>query len=423
MATRRGHGEGSISQRPDGRWQGRLELGWENGKRQRKTLYGKTRKAVAAKLTKALTDARTGELIADERQTVAQFLNRWLADVAKARVRPLTYRSYENAISKYVVPHLGPESIARLTPQHVQRWLSTLEKEGVSAARRAYLRGMLRNAWNTALRWKVASRNVAALVDAPRVVTHEIQPLNPEQAQQLLKAVAGKSLEALVTVGLSCGLRRGEMLGLKWADVDLEQGTLRVRHALQRFGGDGAKRRPLLGEQKRVKAAIKEAATDGEREQLNTELAAVGRKLLSMKTSLQLVEPKSSRSRRTIMLPAVAVKSLKAHRVEQLKAKLAAGEDWKNQGFVFATAIGTPLEPRRVTREFRTLLTDADLPPVRLHDLRHSCATLLLAQGVNPRVVMEILGHSQVSLTLNTYSHVLPQLQREAASKIDAVLS
>jgi integrase len=137
---------------------------------------------------------------------------------------------------------------------------------------------------------------------------------------------------------------------------------------------------------------------------------------------VQVVEPKSARSRRTIALPSVAVAALRAHRVRQLETRMSAGSRWRDVGFVFTSSIGTPLDPRHVTREFKTLLKTAGLPNIRLHDLRHSCATLLLAQGVNPRVVMETLGHSQISLTLNTYTHVLPQLQREAASKIDAIL-
>ena len=141
-----------------------------------------------------------------------------------------------------------------------------------------------------------------------------------------------------------------------------------------------------------------------------------------IKTSLHLVEPKSTRSRRTIALPAVAVTALRSHRVRQLETRLAAGARWQDGGLVFTSGIGTPIEPRRITREFRTLLASAGLPKIRLHDLRHSCATLLLAQGVSPRVVMETLGHSQVSLTLNTYSHVLPALQRDAADKMNAIL-
>jgi integrase len=131
---------------------------------------------------------------------------------------------------------------------------------------------------------------------------------------------------------------------------------------------------------------------------------------------------RSARSRRSIALPAVAVTALRAHRVRQLEARLVAGARWQEHGFVYTSGVGTPMEPRRITREFKALLKASGLPAIRLHDLRHSCATLLLVQGVSPRVVMETLGHSQVSLTLNTYSHVLPALQRDAASKMDAIL-
>src|SRR5262249_51746505 len=144
------------------------------------------------------------------------------------------------------------------------------------------------------------------------------------------------------------------------------------------------------------------------RVELVLELKKVRAALAQVKTTVQVTEPKSSRSRRTIALPAVAVSALRAHRVRQLEARLAAGSKWRDNGFVFASSIGSPLDPRNVTRQFKALLTLAKLPNIRLHDLRHSCATLLLAQGVNPRVVMETLGHSQVSLTLNTYTHVLP---------------
>jgi integrase len=318
------------------------------------------------------------------------------------------------------IEHAG---LLNAPPEHVQAWLSTLERNGVTAARRAYVRVVLRNALNMAVRWRLAVRNAAMLVDAPRTVTHEIQPLTPEQAQQLLKAAKGHVLEGLVTVALSCGLRRGEMLGLQWADVDLETGTLSVRRALQRFGGDCAARRPLLVEERRLRQALKvETLSNDEREAIRQKLAAVTEARKAIKTSLHVVEPKSARSRRTIALPTVAVTALRAHRVRQLENRLAAGARWREGGFVFTSGIGTPVEPRRITREFRVLLTGAGLPPIRLHDLRHSCATLLLAQGVSPRVVMETLGHSQVSLTLNTYSHVLPVLQQEAARKMDAIL-
>ena len=146
-------------------------------------------------------------------------------------------------------------------------------------------------------------------------------------------------------------------------------------------------------------------------------------RLAVIKTSLNIVEPKSARSRRTIALPAVTVAALRRHRRQQLKARLAAGKNWRDTGLVFTTSIGTPIEPSNLAKAFKRLLTDADLPSIRLHDLRHTAATLLLTQGVSPRVVMETLGHSQISLTMNTYSHVLPELQREAAEKMNALLS
>jgi len=195
----------------------------------------------------------------------------------------------------------------------------------------------------------------------------------------------------------------------------------------QRFGGDAAARRPLLAERKRLRAALKATprtpdASDT-RARLAHELQTVRSAFAAVKTSVQITELKSARSRRTIALPAVAITALRSHRTRQLEARLAAGRHWQDRGFVLTSAVGTPLEPRNVTRQFKALLAAAKLPDMRLHDLRHSCATLLLAQGVNPRVVMETLGHSQVSLTLNTYSHVLPALQRDAAARLNAVLA
>jgi integrase len=162
--------------------------------------------------------------------------------------------------------------------------------------------------------------------------------------------------------------------------------------------------------------------SDDQRQACQIELEAVQHRLKGIKTCLQTVEPKSARSRRTLVLPAVTIDSLRRHRVRQLEARLVAGQAWRDTGLVFTSTIGTPLEPRRLTSDFHALLARGGLPRVRLHDLRHSCATLLLAQGVSPRVVMETLGHSQVSLTLSTYSHVLPTLREDAAAKMNAIL-
>ena len=426
MSTRRrGRGEGSIVQRADGRWMARVDLGWRDGKRRTKTIYGRTRRAVADALRDALRAAQQGTLAGDERQTIPEFLTRWLQDVVRPRVRPRTFVGYEAAIEHHISPHLGRVRLAKLTPQHLQAWMATLETKGVSAGRRRYARVVLRTALNTAIRWRLITMNAATLIDAPRTTSREIRPLNPDEARALLDACREHPLDAFVTVALGCGLRLGEALGLQWADVDLDAGTLQVRRAVQRFGGDAAARRPLLVERKRLRAALKATlrtpdASDT-RARLAEELQTVRGAFAKVKTSVQITELKSVRSRRTIALPTVAITALRSHRTRQLEARLAAGRHWQDRGFVLTSTVGTPLEPRNVTRQFKALLTAAKLPDMRLHDLRHSCATLLLAQGVNPRVVMETLGHSQVSLTLNTYSHVLPALQRDAAARMNAV--
>jgi len=375
--SKRGQNEGSIYKRQDGRWAASLNLGYKNGKRHRKHFYGWTRKEVQDKLTEALRAHQQGLIIPDERQTVGQFLTCWLADTAKPSVRPLTYETYEAIVRRHIEPEVGRITLSKLTPQDVQRLLNNKLESGLSPRRVRHIHSVLRNALGQAHRWGMVARNVATLVSPPSVKRSEIQPFSPEQARAFLQATKGDRLEALYSVALAVGLRRGEALGLRWQDVDLERGTLTVNKSLQRIG-----------------------------------------------SKLTLVEPKTAGSRRTIVLPEVALTALKAHRARQNEERLKMGPLWQENKLVFTTTVGTPLEAGNVARRnFKKLLRSADLPDIRFHDLRHTAATLLLAQGIHPRVVMEILGHSQISLTMNTYSHVLPTLQHEAASKIDAILN
>jgi integrase len=393
MAKRRGRGqgEGSIFKRRDGRWCAGLNLGWKNGKRHRKWFYGPTRDAVQRQLTAALRAQQQGLPVAPERQTVQHFLTRWLTDCAKPSVRPSTFVRYRELVSLHIVPELGHIVLSKLSPQQVQAFLNAKvgapaaskpgcgrpAPNGLSARTVQHCHAVLRCALGQALKWGLVPRNVATLVNPPRAPHHEIRPLSPEDATRFLATVRGDRFEALYSVALACGLRRGEALGLRWQDgVDLEGGTLTVRHALQRVNG-----------------------------------------------RLQLVEPKTARSRRTIALPETCVKALRSHRVRQLQERLLAGSRWQETGFVFTSTIGTPVEPDNLRRQFKAALSRAGLPAQRFHDLRHTSASLLLAQGVHPRTVMEILGHSQISLTMNTYSHVMPVVLRDAADKMDAILA
>jgi integrase len=248
-------------------------------------------------------------------------------------------------------------------------------EEGLSPQTVRHIRATLRRALGQAMKWGLVSRNVATLVDPPKVSRKKVEALTPERAGEILEAVKGHRLESLYIVAMAVGVRQGEALGLHWKDIDFERGQLSVRRALQRIDGE-----------------------------------------------LRLVEPKSQQAKRTITLPEVALMALRAQRAQQNRERLAAGAEWQDSGFVFSTSVGTPLDGPNVTRTFQRLLKDAGLPPHRFHDLRHDCATLLLSQGVPLRVVKEMLGHSQISLTADTYAHVVPALQKDAADRMDQAL-
>jgi integrase len=231
------------------------------------------------------------------------------------------------------------------------------------------MHAILRKALNQAMKWVLVERNVATPVDVPRVV-------RKEEAKALLAAITGNRLEALYTVALACGVRQGEALGLGWQDIDLEAATLAVRKQLQRVDG-----------------------------------------------KLTLVEPKTQKSRRTLDLPGVCVTALRKHRARQAEERLAMGPGWHESGLVFTTRRGTPLDGTNVGHYFRRELAKAGIRQQRFHDLRPVCASFLLLQGVSARVVMKLLGHSQISITTNLYTHVMPSLKKDAADRMDAMLA
>jgi integrase len=374
--AKRGNGEGSIYKRTDGRWCAAISAGLKDGKPLRKCIYGQSKAEVRLKLTKAKRDQDMGLPVAVERQKVSVYLHKWLENSAKPSVRPKTYVSYEQLIRVHINPSVGSKYLEKLAPQHIQQFMNDKLAEGLSTRTVQYLHAVLRRALGQALKWGLVARNVAKLVDAPRVEHKVLRPFTPEEAQKFLEAVKGNRLEALYSVALSLGLRQGEALGLRWEDVDLENGTLSVRYALQRIKG-----------------------------------------------KLELVEPKTKKSRRTIALPSVAVNALTKHKMVQEAERQWAADRWQEARYVFTSTIGTPLDDCNVTHQFHRILKTAGLPRLRFHDLRHTCATLLIAQGVHPRYVMEILGHSQIGLTMNTYGHAYLAVQREAATEMDKILN
>ena len=228
-----------YSSSADGRWCSVLNLGSEGGRRRRKCIYGFTEGAVQNALLRARADQAAGLPLAVEHQTVAQFLTDWLENSARPSARPAPYRSYEQTIRNHLIPELGRLPLRKLEPQHVRAMLNRKLAAGLSARSVCYLRVMLRAALNQARKWNLVARNVAELVDPPKCERFKIEPLSPLQARVLLESVKGEKLEALYAVALACGLRMGEILGLRWQDIDLGGGRLTVSHALQRQKGRG----------------------------------------------------------------------------------------------------------------------------------------------------------------------------------------
>jgi integrase len=350
------------------------------GRRRQKVLYGRTKREVLEKLRAALQEQATGTLRVGRAPSIAELLTSWL-DASRSSVRPSTFTSYEWIVRVHLVPTLGRVRLDRLTPADVEAMLALKAAEGLSARSCHHLRAVLRTALAKAVRWGLTSRNVAALADPPRVKRQESTVLDVESAQRFLEAVKGDRLEALYTVALALGLRQGEALGLRWRDVDLVKRSLTVRWALQR-----------------VRSAPSEP------------LRAV------------LVEPKTNRSRRTIWLPRVVMKAMQEHRHRQAEDRLLAGSAWVENGLVFTGRTGQPLLNTYVTRLFQGHLERAGLARMRFHELRHSAASLLIAQGVEARVVMEVLGHSTITITMDTYGHLFDSSRQAAADAMDRAL-
>jgi integrase len=288
----------------------------------------------------------------------------------------LTWKRNGEYVHLHLIPRLGKIPLSKLRPQHVQALYSTKLEEGLSPTTVRHLHAALHRALDSALRLGLVQRNVSEMVDPPRMHHREMTALSAEQARALLNAAAGNRLEALYVLALTTGMRQGELLALKWRDIDLNEGTLQVRASLQRTRG-----------------------------------------------GFVFAEPKTSRSRRHLALPIVAIEALRKHRARQAEESLRLGEMWEDLDLVFPNTLGRPLDGINLLKYwFFPLLKKAGLPRMRFHDLRHTAATLLLSRGINPKVVSEVLGHAQVSITLDVYSHVTPHMQQMAAKAMDAAL-
>jgi len=369
---RRAHGEGSVYEQRPGLWAAAVDLGWVNGKRRRKYVYATTEAEAVRKRDELRRQLRLGVDLTAPPRTLAAWLAEWLQDVkAHDDTRSSTLRRYREVVDHHLIPALGNVMLDKLTARQVQRFLTSLKAQ-VAPATIVKIHGVLRVALSDAERMDLVPRNVAKAAKPPSLPRSERRALTHDEARALLSAIAGDRLEPLFVTLLATGLRRGEVLGLRWSDIDQDGEVLHVRQTLQRVGG-----------------------------------------------RLSFVPPKTHRSARALPLSKLAMQALKKQRARQAEERLQAGEAWHDLGLAFASVIGTPMEPRNVNRRFEQLRSRAGLSWLRLHDLRHAFATFLLDDGVELRTVMELLGHSTIRLTADTYGHVLPARAREAASVID----
>jgi integrase len=342
-----------------------------------------TRADAQRELARLVNSFNTGTYVAPTKLTLGEYLERWLADYAKGHVAPTTYQRYEQVVRQHLVPALGHIRLSRLQPRDLLAYYTKAQESGrrtreggaLSSTSVLQHHRILHCALRHAVMQGVLVVNPADRVHAPKKVRREMRALDENQTARLLAVAEGTPLYAAVLLAVSTGLRRGEILGLRWQDVDLEGGRLTVQQTLE-----------------------------------------------ETRAGLAFKLPKTAKSRRCIPVPAFAVAALRQHRVEQAKLKLRLGPAYRDNWLVCARPTGEPIRPNSLSPAFAKLVRRAGLPTIRFHDLRHTHASQLLKIGTNPKIVSERLGHSTVGLTLDTYSHVLPGVQEHAVEQFDAAI-
>jgi integrase len=365
---RRGHHEGSVYyDAVRDRWVAEVTV--ELGKRKRYRF--KTKQEAIRKKSEALRELEQGTLATGPQRKLGEYLEDWIENVHKEKLKISTYVKYKKLIKYIVADRLGSVWLQKLTPELVQRFYHRLSEKELSSKTVNATHGVLHIALDNAVRWGYVSRNVCDFVTLPRIVTKEAVFLTAEQAHILLESVREHRLGELLMLILVTGMRRGEVLALRWSDVDLKRQVLQVLHTVDYI--------PKYGYVE--------------------------------------TEPKTKAGKRKISLPFFLIELLQAHKQEQDEWKAKVGEKWENFGLVFPDLKGGYFNPGYLLRVFKKVLQAAGLADMRIHDLRHSAATILLAEGVNVKVVSELLGHSDIVITLRTYGHLLPTMQEDVVNK------
>ncbi|MFF7242608.1 tyrosine recombinase XerC [Embleya sp. NPDC008237] len=373
MAKRNPNGAGTITRRKDGRYQAAVYVLQPDGTRARKYAYGSTWAECDEKRQELIARDRKGIPTPTRSMKLAEWLPYWLDNIVKPRRKRTTYVKYETHVRLYLVPRLGKRSLEKLGVRDVRQALAGISAATTAATAKEAHR-VLRSAMTAACREELITRNVVSLVEAPVVDSYEAEIWSLEQTLAFIVVARRDPLYAAFMVAIGLGLRRGELVGLRWQDIDLDTRTLRVRKQRQSVRGDNYE------------------------------------------------DDTKNRRKRTIPLPKLCVAPLRWQRMRQAAMREAAGDTWQASDLVFTTRSGRSIEGRNVLRSFYRLSDKAGLPRIRVHDARHGAGTLLALAGTHPRVAMEILGHSKISTTMEIYTHVPDASKREAIALVDAML-
>lgn len=371
MAKKRGQNEGGLTERPDGTQMAQFTI---EGKR--KTKYFKTKKEAKNWLIEMQNKVKTGYSLSSTKITLNEFLSEYLNSI-QTTIRPKTIIQYRRIVNNHINPFLGNYKLDELKPHHIQNFYNSKLEKGTSERTVILIHAVLHKALRQAVLWGILGWNPSDAVIKPKKKKTEIKVLNDVQVRNLLLVAKGSSIEVLIHTAITTGLRFGELLGLKWSDLDWNNRTLQIQRQVY-----------FLPKKGNVFAELKTKA-----------------------------------SQRTIVLGKSTLELLKSHWKEQQIFKAESKGNWHDLDLVFPSQTGNPNDKGNLSRRFKKLLETAGLPSIRFHDLRHTAATLMLLQGINPKIVQERLGHSDISMTLNTYSHVLPSMQQDAADKIDELIN
>ena len=398
MGTRAANNRSSVFQSTDGRWYGFVTMGTKpDGSAERRERSGRTQAEVARKVRvlERLRD-ENAKVAAGRSPRLADWLEDWLTSSA-LRVRPSSLYGYTTDVRAHIIPTIGKHRLAGLEPEHVEYLYTVLLAKGLNVGTVHHVRRTLNKALNDAVRRRRLPRNPVTLAHTPRYDAPEIDPLTVAEARTLMAAADDEPNGVAFMLAISLGLRRGEVLGLSWADVDLELGRVRVRQQLERRRWRHGCEDPSKCDEKPAKCP---ARRDG---------------------GLVLAEPKTRQSKRTLPMPSPMIDALRRHRQAQRKARIYAGSEWHESGLVFTTVTGRPIDPRDHSVHWVHFLERAGVRPARLHDARHTAATLLLVQGVDQRVVMDMLGWTSPTMTAR-HQHVVPELVEEANRRMSELL-